>query len=455
MPRWILAALLLPALAPPAVAQDTKKKNVVLLVADDLGMQLGCYGDRTTRTPNLDRLAAQGTRFTHGFASVASCSASRATLLTGMPTHQCGQFGHAHAEHNIHSFRQVRSIPLLLSAAGYRTGIVGKLHVQPQAVYPFHVETPARNVVQLADQVRVFLAGRNGMPFYLHVGFGEPHRVGAGFGNDAKLAAGVPAVTFDPAAVTVPAFLPDNADTRGEWAGYLQAIARLDHGVGLVLRVLEEAGVMDDTLLIFLSDNGPPFQGAKTTLYDPGVHLPLLVRRPGSKTAATTNAMASWTDIAPTVFDWAGVPAPKGLPGRSLLPVLTQERPTGWDVVYGSHQFHEITMYYPMRMVRTRTHKYLLNLAHGLEVPHASDLWASTTWQGVLRRGDRTFGRRTTAAYLNRPREELYDLTADPDEVRNLAADAGAANVLADLRARCRAWQEATSDPWVVKYRHE
>lgn len=112
-------------------------------------------------------------------------------------------------------------------------------------------------------------------------------------------------------------------------------------------------------------------------------------------------------------------------------------------------------MYYPMRMVRTRTHKYILNLAHGLEFPHASDLWASPTWQGVLKRGDMTYGRRTTAAYLRRPREELYDLAADPGEVRNLAADPAHAATLADLRRRCRAWQEATTDPWVVKYTHE
>ena len=148
-------------------------------------------------------------------------------------------------------------------------------------------------------------------------------------------------------------------------------------------------------LVIFLSDNGPPFQGAKTTMYDPGVHLPLIVRRPATKHAATCAGMASWTDIVPTILDWAGVPAPKGLPGHSILPVLTQENPERWNLVYGSHQLHEITMYYPMRMVRSRTHKYILNLAHGLEVPHASDLWASPTWQGVLRRGDRMFGRRT------------------------------------------------------------
>lgn len=454
MSRRLLAAALVASLASPAVSADPPK-NVVLLVADDLGRQLGCYGDTSARTPNLDRLAAQGTRFTHAFASVASCSASRATLLTGMPTHQCGQFGHAHAEHNVHTFRQVRSLPLLLNAAGYRTGVVGKLHVQPQAVYPFHVEAPARNVVQIAAQVRQFLAGREGKPFFLHVGFAEPHRTAKGFGNEEKQPAGVPAVTFDPKTLALPSFLPDNADARGEWAGYLQAVARLDHGVGLVLRELEAAGVLNDTLVIFLSDNGPPFQGAKTTMYDPGVHLPLIVRRPGTKHVATCAGLASWTDIAPTILEWAGVPAPKGLPGHSLAPGLTQESPERWNFVYGSHQFHEITMYYPMRMVRSRTHKYILNLAHRLEVPHASDLWASPTWQGVLSRGDRMFGRRTVAAYVNRPREELYDLTSDPDELRNLAGDPAAARVLEGMRTNCRAWQEATSDPWVVKYRHE
>lgn len=455
MIRLLAATVVAVALAPAAFAQDAKKKNVILLVADDLGRQLGCYGDQHARTPNLDRLAEQGTRFTHAFASVASCSASRGTLLSGLPTHQCGQFGHAHAEHNVHSFRQVRSLPLLLNAAGYKTGVVGKLHVLPQAVYPFHVEAPGRSVVQIAEQIKLFLAGRDGKPFFLHVGFAEPHRAGKGFGNEAKLPATIPAVRFDPRAVPPPGFLPDNDDTRGEWAEYLQAVARLDHGVGLVMKELADAGVLDDTLVIFLSDNGPPFQGAKTTLYDPGVHLPLIVRRPGPRGVPTCAGLASWTDVAPTVLEWCGVPAPKVMPGRSLLPGLAAERPAGWEAVYGSHQFHEITMYYPMRMVRTRTHKYLLNLAHGLEVPHASDLWASVTWQGVLRRGDRMFGRRTTAAYLNRPREELYDLTADPDEVRNLAADPAAAEVLGRLRANLRAWQEATNDPWVVKYRHE
>ena len=105
----VLILTALPAFAAP--------KNVVLLVADDLGMQVGCYGDKAAKTPNIDKLAASGTRFSHGFASVSSCSPSRATLLTGMPTHMCGQYGLAHAEHNAYSFRKVKGLPALLAPA--------------------------------------------------------------------------------------------------------------------------------------------------------------------------------------------------------------------------------------------------------------------------------------------------------------------------------------------------
>ncbi|MDB5309725.1 MAG: hypothetical protein JWO38_3927 [Gemmataceae bacterium] len=456
MTRWFVSLVVALGLVMPATAAG--KKNVVLLVADDLGMQVGCYGDRVAKTPNIDQLAATGTRFTHGFASVSSCSPSRATLLTGMPTHMCGQYGLAHAEHNAHTFRKVKGLPALLGPAGYRSGVIAKLHVLPREVYPFDEEIAVngRNVVQVAEKARAFVAGCGDKPFFLLVGFVDPHRAGAkGFGNEIQYPRGVPADAFDPKTVPVPPHLPDAPDVRAELADYYQSVARMDHGVALVLKVLEEAKQLDDTLVIFLSDNGMPFPGAKTTLYDAGVHLPLVVRKPGQKAGVACGAMASWTDIAPTVLDWTGVRAPATLPGRSLLPVLEREKPAGWDVVYGSHQFHEITMYYPTRMVRTRQYKYLLNLAHQLPFPHAGDLWGSEAWQGILERGDKMMGRRPVAVYLNRPREELYDLNSDPDEVKNLATDPKYTDVLNDLRKECREWQEKTADPWLIKYKHE
>jgi len=454
MIRWVLSLALAFALAAPTVAAP---KNVVLVIADDLGLQVGCYGDKAAKTPNIDRLAAAGTRFTHGFASVASCSPSRATLLTGMPTHMCGQYGLAHAAHNVYSFRKVRGLPALLAPAGYRSGVVAKLHVQPKEVYPFDEEIAAngKNVVLVAQKAKDFVTRAGDRPFFLLVGFTDPHRAAKGFGNDAKFPPGTPREKFDLKDVTVPNHLPDTPDVRADLADYYQSVARLDHGVGLVVQALEETKQLDNTLVIFVSDNGIPFPGAKTNLYDAGVNLPLILKKPGQKAGVVCGAMASWTDIAPTVLDWAGVKPPANLPGRSLLPVLEQENPTGWDTVYGSHQFHEVTMYYPMRMARTRTHKYILNLAHPLEYPHPSDLWASPTWQGILTRGDKMMGRRSVAAFLHRPKEELYDLTRDPAEVKNLAADPGSSKVLEELRGKLAAWRKQTADPWLVKDRHE
>jgi N-sulfoglucosamine sulfohydrolase len=112
-------------------------------------------------------------------------------------------------------------------------------------------------------------------------------------------------------------------------------------------------------------------------------------------------------------------------------------------------------MYYPMRMIRTRTHKYLLNLAHQLEFPFASDIYNSPTWQGVLKRGDKMLGQRSVESFLHRPHEELYDLTSDPNELKNLAGDPSQAKMLEEMRKQMRAWQDKTKDPWVVKYTHE
>src|SRR5262249_42201870 len=195
---------------------------------------------------------------------------------------------------------------------------------------------------------------------------------------------------------------------------------------------------------------GIPFPGAKTTLYDSGIHLPLIIRDPGQKKTGLVNrALVSWTDILPTILDWAGLKPPAQLPGRSLLPILADENPKGWDEVYASHIFHEVTMYYPQRMCRTRQYKYIRNLAHQLTYPMASDLYHSLTWQGILKRGGKgMLGKRSVAQFLHRPAEELYDVEKDPTETRNLAGDAAHAETLAALRKKVRDWQEKTKDPW-------
>jgi len=454
--RSTLAVVLM--LLGAASGVEAAPRNVVLLIGDDHGLQLGCYGHPVIKTPSLDRLAGQGTRFTHAFATCASCSASRSTIYTGMFTHTNGQYGHAHGPHNFHSFRDVQSLPKLLKEAGYRTGIIGKYHVQPAEAYPFEqLPCPGgpRNVTRMAESARAFMAAGPGKPFFLVLGYTDPHRAGKGFANDREYP-GVNKVEYEPAAVTVPSWLPDQPEVRAALAEYYESISRLDQGVGRVLDAIDATGHARDTLIIYVSDNGPPWPGAKTTLYEPGIRLPLIVFAPTQKKRGIANrAMVSFVDIAPTILDWAGVDPPENVAGRSFLPILEQQDPPGWDTVFGSHTFHEVTMYYPMRMIRTRRYKYILNLAHPLPFPFASDLWACPTWQGLRQRGDTRYGQRTVEAYLHRPREELYDLENDPHEVKNLARDPAHTAVLADLRRQLKQWQERTRDPWRVKYEYE
>lgn len=444
----------------PLPAADAKARNVVLLIADDLGFQLGCYGDKTIRTPNIDALAKNGVRFTHAFAAVSSCSPSRATIYTGLHTHTNGQYGLAHGNHNFQTLNSVQSLPGLLKPNGYCTGIIGKIHVLPKSVYPFGVEMVEglggnRNVSRMGDKARQFFRDCGDKPFALVVGFSDPHRASKGFDNENSYP-GVEKIPYDPARVNVPYYLSDKAYVRRDLADYYQAISRLDQGVGFVLNALKETKHTDDTLVIFLSDNGPPFPGAKTTLYDAGIHLPLIVSSPMQKRRGGVNdAMVSWIDILPTILDWTKTKAPPAATGRSMLPILDEENPKGWDTVFASHQCHEVTMYYPMRSIRTRTHKYIRNIAYKLDYPLAADIYDSPTWQGVLQRGDTMMGDRRVESYLHRPLEELYDLTRNPHELNNVAADPAYADVLKDLRTRLKKWQTETRDPWLVKYRYE
>ncbi len=141
--------------------------------------------------------------------------------------------------------------------------------------------------------------------------------------------------------------------------------------------------------------------------------------------------------------------------GRSVISILDASEPQGWDEIYQSHSFHEVTMYYPMRAIRTRKFHYISNIAHELSYPFASDLFDSPTWQGVLQRRDTQYGSRTVDAYVHRPRHELYDLESDPQEVVNLAGRPEYAKTLAELQTKVRAWQKQTGDPWLIKYDHE
>jgi len=453
-----------------AVGAASKRPNVVLVVSDDHGRgDLGCYGNPVIQTPHLDALATEGVRFTNAFCTTASCSASRSVILSGLYNHYNGQYGHEHSYHHFHSFDHVRSLPVLLSQGGYRTARVGKYHVAPEEVYRFDVALPgnSRSPVQMADNCKAFVASADAKPFFLYFCMSDPHRGGGKatdlphepdrFGNRDQGYPGVKEVTYDPQKVVVPDYLPDIPECRAELAQYSQAVSRVDQGVGRLIDVLKQAGQYDDTIVIYISDNGIAFPGAKTTLYEPGMNLPCIVRTPWQKNKGIAcDALVNYADLTPTILDFAGAtPGDYEFHGRSFKSVLERERADGWDATYASHTFHEITMYYPMRVVRERRFKLIWNIAHGLEYPFASDLWESATWQGNLKRGNTRYGRRTIDAYLHRPRFELYDLQNDPHEVVNLADDPKYRDKLNEMKAKLKAFQEQTKDPWILKWEYE
>jgi N-sulfoglucosamine sulfohydrolase len=455
--RWIIVFLNLCAsvFIFGSSAAAAAPRNVLLIIADDMGLDGKCFGNDAVKTPNLDALAAESTNFANAFATVASCSPSRAVILSGRYTHSNGQYGLAHAEHNQVTRKHVQTLPNLLKAAGYRTAIIGKHHVNPDSVYSYETFLKTggegnRSVATMARRAGQYMAADDKRPFFLVVGFSDPHRAGVGFDNDREYP-GVTRRKYDPATVKVPAHLPDDPAVRRDIVGYYEAIDRLDQGVGMLMEHVEKAGRREDTLVIFASDNGMPFPGAKTNLYDAGVHLPLIVRAPGRQGGVVSQAMVSWIDLAPTVLEFAGAKSPDDLPGRSLLGIIEQEKPAGWDAIFASHVFHEITMYYPMRAVRTRTHKLIWNVAHPLEFPIAEDIERSPSWR-VMQKLKTTSGGKSLEAFQQRPEFELYDMEKDPQEMKNLADDPAYAEVRKQLHSQLTARLKETNDPWLAAH---
>jgi N-sulfoglucosamine sulfohydrolase len=204
-------------------------------------------------------------------------------------------------------------------------------------------------------------------------------------------------------------------------------------------------------MVLIMSDHGAPFPGGKTTAYDAGLRVPLIVRCPEVRPRGVVNhAMTNWADIMPSILDWTGVKGPEyELHGRSWMPILGQENPLGWDRVYFSHTFHEVIDYYPMRGVRTRVYKYIHNLFHQVQYPQATDLWASKTWQSMRKQGrEAALGQRSVRSFLHREEEELYDTRNDPHEVQNLANLAEHQLIVRQLRADVLAFRDRTRDFW-------
>lgn len=462
---------------------SVSRPNIVLIVSDDHGREaVGCYGNKVVQTRNIDALAKEGVLFTNAFATVASCSPSRSVLLSGIYSHSNGMYGLQNREHHFSSFDNIQSLPVLLEKAGYRTARIGKYHVGPDSVFRFQkilmgaiVDDPnsiGRSSVLMADLCNDFIKDTSGKPFFLYYATDDPHRsstflpngepdfggkVPNPFGNRKEGYPQVKEITYTPEQVIVPPYLTDTKGTREELAQYYQSISRLDQGVGRLIQHLKDAGKWKNTVIIYLSDNGAPFPGSKTNLYEASIRLPCVIKLPYSTAKnIKQDAMISWVDITPTLLDFGGAlkDAPQ-VQGRSFKTICAEQNVKGWDEVYASHSFHEITMYYPMRVVRERKYKLIYNIAHDLTYPSSMDLYNSYTWQWLLVHHINMLGKRPIERYLHRPKFELYDIEKDPDELHNLAANPAYEKELERMKLKLKAFQQNTSDPWVSKWDFE
>ncbi len=428
---------------------NEKSLNILLITADDLGKQLSCYGDDIIKTPNMDKLAERGMLFHNAYVSQASCSSSRSSILTGIYPHTNGQMGLAHL-----GFKLKKEYPNLagvLKQQGYTTGIIGKLHVNPPEDFPFDFDRKnylqARDVGLVANRVDSFLTMSGENPFFLYLNYSDPH---VPFFRNFN---GYPTKQVAPG--DVQAFNFQGIDNDGQLqriADYYCCVRRLDEGIGLLQNQLEKHGVFDNTLIIFIGDHGAPFTRGKTASYESSVNIPYFVSCSGViKNKQQTGALASTVDIFPTIMDALDLPISGEVQGKSLLPVLRNEKKQVRRYLFTEFNYHgcSINSFFPRRTVRDGRYKLVLNLP----TPHIPN--GITSIDGdkayTFSRGeeyDGTWVREAFERLKNPPKIELFDLQNDPFEKNNLAGNPALQDKKKELLAEVLNWMAGSNDPF-------
>lgn len=415
----------------PVEAAD-RKDNVLIVHWHDLGRYLGVYGHPDVSSPRLDRLAAEGILFTRAHATAPLCSPSRGSLFTGRYPQTNGLIGLAH--HGWEYRTGVRTLPQLMT--GWYSALFGMQH---ETSYPqrlgfdeFDVSNSyCEYVVDKAEQwLREGTEDLGGQPFLLTAGFFETHRP---YPRDRYRPA-------DAAEVDPPDYLPDTPEVRGDLASFYGSIATADAAVGRLLDTLADTGLDASTWVVFFTDHGPAFPRAKSTLYDAGTGIGMIIRPPTGRAVATGvyDELFSGVDLLPTLLELLGLDVPDDVDGvshaRALLATDANTVPVR-EHLFTAKTYHD--SFDPIRAIRTKDYSYIENYASRPLLDLPLDIEESPSGVAV-------------APFVTgpRPQRELYDLRADPTETTNLLAgdDAGADEVAADLAVRLHDWRQRTGD---------
>ncbi len=425
------------AAPPDGRTEPPRRPNVVLVLADDQTWRdSGAYGNPDVATPNIDRLAEEGMRFTHAFTATAMCAPSRQQLYTGLYPVRSGAY-----PQNSRVRDGTRSLAHYFRALGYRVGISGKRHYAPEAAFPFEsLNVDGDRERPSFERIREFVRRDAREPYLLVVASRQPHTPW----NEGER-------EYAPGDLEVPGDLVDTPETRAALAAYYREVSDFDAELGRVMAIVEEAGDRGDTLFIYTSEQGAMFPNAKWTLYDAGVRTALVVRWPGVVApGSVSDALVAYVDVVPTLVEAADGDAP-AVDGRSFLPVLTGARDSHREFVFGVQTSAGICNGgpYPIRSVRTRSLKLIVNgnwqvpFSNNIVVRNAGGYYAS--WRARGEAGDADALARYLR-YRERPELELYDLAVDPLELENVAGDPRYAADLARLREALAGWQAEQGD---------
>lgn len=471
-PGFLVASLLilgvmLTALPDAAANSDQTAKplpNILLVTADDLAYNsVGAFGCKIPGiTPNIDRLAAQGIKFTQAHVNTAVCQPCRQSWMTGRFPHNNGAEGFEPID------RDVPTLPEQLKNQGYVNGILGKeIHHQPVERFcwdfiPFKTEKEAiwRNGHSRHPELfhrysaKFFeLAKHQRKPFFLIANSHDPHRPFVGSEIDARSWGDhKPPVSkqFAPDEIEMLGYLPDITKVRKEVAQYYGNVYRCDQNIGAVLRALRESGLEDNTLVIFLSDHGAAFPFAKAQCYLNSTKTPLIVKWPGKIEPGSVDSthFVTGIDLMPTMMEAAGLARIPKLDGQSFLPLLFGKKQQ--DREYAFATFYQIfaKIRYPMRCVQGSKYGYIYNFWADHELAMTGDSSGGITWNAMIEaaKTDPRISKRV-ALYKYRVAEEFYNLEDDPNGLNNLADDPAHAPALEEFRLKMSEMMERYDDP--------
>ena len=429
--KLILTLLLLVPLA----AHAADKPNLLLVIADDCTYSdLGVYGGQA-KTPNLDRLASEGLKFSRCFQAAPMCSPTRHCLYTGLYPVKSGAYPN-------HTFARAgtKSIAHYLGDAGYTVALSGKTHISPREVFPFAYSGKKNNPdLEAIDQLMAD-SKDSGKPFCLFACSNEPH-MPYNLGDPSA---------YPPDRLELPPHYVDTPETRNQFSKYLAEITYYDWQVGELLKLLDKHELADNTLVIVLSEQGNAFPFAKWTCYERGLQSGLVARWPGEiKPGTTSDAMVEYVDIVPTFLEATGTARPGALEGKSFVAVLKGEASQHKEFSFGLHTTRGIingSPHYGIRSVRGEKHRYIRNLTPDVpfqNVVHKHPYYME--WLAKAEAGD-DFAREITSRYAKRPGEELYDCDADPWNLVNLAGDPKFAAIKSNLSNRLDDWMKQQGD---------